>query len=84
VGLPGNAPAGTVGERVVALDGRTGARRWAARWPAATVEGLAFSPDGRLLAATSRGDEVRVLDAATGETLLAIGGLRAPSAVAWG
>lgn len=84
VGLPGNAPAGTVGERVVALDGRTGARRWTARWPAAAVEGLAFSPDGRLLAAASRGDEVRVLDAATGETLLAIGGLRAPRAVAWG
>ncbi len=84
VGLSGNAAAGTVGERVIALDARTGARRWAASWPAATVEDLAFSPDGRLLAAASRGDEVRVLDAVTGETLLAIGGLRQPRIVAWG
>ena len=84
LGLSGNAPAGTVGERVVALDARTGAQRWAASWPAASVGDLAFSPDGRLLAAASRGDEVRVLDAATGAELLAIGGLREPRAVAWG
>ena len=72
------------GTRVVALDSGTGALRWAAVWQPASVEGLAFSPDGRLLAAASRGDEVRVLDAATGAELLAIGGLRAPRAVAWG
>jgi hypothetical protein len=85
LGLPGTGARGEMGDRVVALDSRTGARRWTARWPSASVDGLvAFSPDGRLLAAASHGREMRLLDAATGETLLAVGGLRETRAVAWG
>jgi outer membrane protein assembly factor BamB len=73
-------------ERVVALDTATGAVRWVARWPQAEVWSVAFSPDGRWLAAASDGStgEIRVLDVADGTTLLTLSGVSHPWAVAWG
>jgi outer membrane protein assembly factor BamB len=60
------------GDRVVALDGPTGAQRWHHRWVGAEVRGLTATPDGRTVVAEVRpggqsSTAVFAFDAHTGE-----------------
>lgn len=48
---------------------RTKEQLWVQRGPAADITGVAFSPDGKLVAASSWDDSVIVWDASTGERL---------------